>query len=127
MTNFTPWPDPHIILMELLDDLTASPVVGPRLHKDFQDEMPIIRVRKVGGGNDKITDFPRMSIDVYARTYPEASQLAEAIRQRLLAYPHITTAGRLDRCEVEASPFEVPWPDNTLRYLTATYVISTRR
>jgi hypothetical protein len=127
MTNFTPWPDPHIILMELLADLVDAPIVGPRLYENFQKDMPVIRVRKVGGSNDKITDFPRMSVDVYARTYPEASELAEAVRQRLLAYPHMTDAGRLDRCEVEASPFEVPWSDDTLRYLTATYVITTRR
>ncbi|HMG44993.1 MAG TPA: hypothetical protein VK611_26910 [Acidimicrobiales bacterium] len=128
MADLSPWPDPHVILMALLEDFTTSPVVGPRLHLDFQRDMPLIHVRKVGGTNDKITDFARMSVDVYCRTYPEASALAEGIRQRLMAYPYILPgAGRLDRCEVESSPFEVPWSDDTLRYLTATYLITTRR
>lgn len=127
MTDLSPWPDPHIILMEVLADLVDSDIVGPRLHANFQAEMPIIRVRKIGGSNDKLTDFARMAVDVYAATYPEASQLAEAVRQRLMAYPHFTDAGRMDRCEVEASPFEIPWSDDTLRYLTATYIITARR
>ncbi|HTF53593.1 MAG TPA: DUF3168 domain-containing protein [Pseudonocardia sp.] len=128
MADLPPWPDPHDLLAELLADLTVTDVVGPLLYAEFQDDMPLIRVRKVGGTNDKITDFPRMAVDVYTATYAESYELAEAIRQRLMSYPHITaSAGRLDRCEVETSPYEVPWPDPSTRYLTATYRISTRR
>lgn len=127
MTDLAPWPDPHDILIELFGDLTDSQVVGPLLYPEFQEDMPLIRVRKVGGINDKISDLPRVAVDVYAGTYAAARDLAEACRQRLISGPHITTAGRLDRCETESSWTEIPWPDPRTRYLSAIYRISTRR
>jgi len=127
MADLAPWPDPHLVLVNLLDDLIVSDIVGSQLQPDFQQDMPVIRVRKVGGTDDKLTDFVRMVVDVYAADYETSRDLSEAVRQRLLSYPHITTAGRLDRCETEASPFELPWPDPSTRYHTATYRLSFRR
>lgn len=127
MADLAPWPDPHDILIELFGDLTMSQVVGPLLYPEFQEDMPLIRVRKVGGVNDKLTSIDRMAVDVYAATYVVARDLAEACRQRLFSYPHRTSVGRLDRAETESSWAEVPWSDPNTRYLTAIYRISARR
>ena len=131
MPDLAPWPDPHDLLFVVLDDLTESPVVGPLLWPEFQKFMPLIRVRKVGGINDRLTDIPRMAVDVYAADYETSRNLAEAIRQRLLSETvkakFAPGVGRIDRVEVESSPFEVPWSDESTRYHTAIYRISTRR
>lgn len=130
MADLAAWPDVHDVLPLVFADLVADPdsqIVGPRLPNDLQDLLPLIRDRAIGGGDDRITDVPRVDIEVYAADYPTAWALAEAIRQRLLAYPHITAVGRIDKVITESRPAEIPHDDQAVRLVAATYRISFRR
>lgn len=126
MADLSPFPDVHAVLALVLADLAAT-VDGPRLPANFQKVMPIIRVIRIGGSSDQITDRPRIGVDVYAATYPDSWNIAEAVRQRLISGPHITSEGCLDRAVVEVGPHEIPWPDDLVRYHTATYTCALRR
>jgi hypothetical protein len=124
------WPDVHDVLHLLFASLVADAdmqVVGPRLPADLQDRLPLIRVRAIGGSDDRITDRTRVDVEVYAADYLTARGLAEAARQRLLAYPHMTEAGNVDRVETESRPAEIPHDDQAVRLVAATYRISLRR
>jgi hypothetical protein len=130
VTDLAAWPDVHDVLPLLFGDLVADPatqIVGPKLPPNYQDRMPLIRVRGIGGADDRITDRPRTDIETYATDYPTSRGLAEAIRQRLLAYPHITAAGNVDWVETESRPTEIPHDDPAVRLVAATYRISFRR
>lgn len=126
MADLAAWPDVHDVLPLLFADLGAT-VVGPRLPPDLQDRLPLIRVRGIGGADDRITDRNRVDVEAYAGDYPTSRDLAEAARQRLLAFPHITSAGNVDWVETESRPAEIPHDDQAVRLVAATYRISFRR
>lgn len=120
------WPDIHAVVADLLADLTTHPVVTS-LPADLQEQIPLYRVRRVGGPDDRITDQPRVDVEAYAGTWAQALTLAEEARQRLLAGRARTVAGVLDRAETEVGPFAVPYPDPGVRCCAATYRLSLRR
>jgi hypothetical protein len=134
VADLAAWPDVQGVLPLLLADLVADPdqqIVGARLPSDLQDHLPLIRVRPIGGSDDRFTDRTRTDVEVYGPIaddeYPAIRDLAEAIRQRLLAYPHITAAGNVDWVETELRPTEIPHDDPAVRLVAATYRISFRR
>lgn len=130
MADLAAWPDVHTVLPLLFADLVANPATqigGPRLPSDLQQRLPYVQVRAIGGAGDRITDRPRTDVRVYAATYPVARDLAGVCQQRLLNYPHITTAGNVDWVDTEVRPTEVPYEDETLRLIAATYRLSFRR
>src|SRR5690606_27896637 len=63
------WPDVHDVLFALFQDL-ADTVAGPRRPPNYQDQMPLVRVRRLGGADDRITDVARVDVEVYASTLP---------------------------------------------------------
>lgn len=123
------WPDPVPLLAELLQDLTASPVVGPRLYANFERDLPVIRVRVIGGTNsDSHTDNPRVVVDCFTSTYAAGVTLAGAARQRLIAGPHRTSSGDvLDRAQTEVRPIDIPYASADVHHFTAQYRLSLRR
>jgi hypothetical protein len=130
MADLAAFPDVHDVLPLVFADLVADPdrqIVGPRLPADLQDRMPLIHVRAIGGADDRFTDRPRTDVDIYTADYPTARDLAEACRQRLLGYPHMTDAGNVDWADTEVRPHEIPHDDPAVRLVAATYRISFRR
>lgn len=88
----------------------------------------VIRVRRIGGGDDRFTDAARIDVDVYAVDLSDAEATAEAARQRLISGPSFTAHGVLDRADTEVGPREVPSPDPAAyRVVSATYRVSVRR
>lgn len=129
MSPQAPWPDINKILTLALAD-KANKVVGPRLYANFEIDLPVIRVRRIGGNSDRETDYPRTVVDVYADTYEVAAELAEDLRQEFLvngSERFRTVHGRIDRCEVEVAPIEIPYSSPDVHHITATYRLSTRR
>jgi hypothetical protein len=127
--------DVHACLRALFADLVVNPAdVGTVIPADLQQRVtatptprPVIRVRRVGGPDDRFTDRPRVDVDVYSSTFSESSGLAERCRQRLISKPARTSAGVIDRAFTEVGPHEVPYTDPDVRLVTATYRVSMRR
>lgn len=133
MADLDVWPDVHSVLKLLFADLCDN-VVGPTRPPNYQNSMPMIRVRRLGGGDDRITDTARVDVEIYTSKdlengggWPVASSLARRVQQRLLNRPHVTEAGRIDTVETESSPAEIPHDDQAVRLVAATYRISFRR
>lgn len=121
-----PWPDPDLVLRELLAGLVTQEVVSV-LPSNLGEVLPLIRARRVGGTDDRITDRPRVDVEVYAPTAAIAKPLAEQVRQRMLAGAARTNAGVMDRAFTEVGPRELPYPNPAVRVWAATYRISLRR
>lgn len=135
MAELAAWPDVVDVLFELFADITVEvdgddytpETVGPRLPADLQDNLPLIRTRPIGGNDDRFTDRARVDVEAYHTDDRVSVAIAEACRQRLLAYPHMTDAGNIDWVDTESRPTEIPHDDQAVRLVAATYRISFRR
>lgn len=126
MTDRPPYPDVEVMLVDLLADLAPAGTVTP---PNLQAAMPYLRVKRIGGTDDLWSDFALVAIDAFDADRVTAQTLAEAVRQRLLTFPHVVTGvGTLDRAETATGPNEVPWSeDQTVRRFTASYRVVARR
>ncbi|MCO6011415.1 hypothetical protein NE236_41345 [Actinoallomurus purpureus] len=132
MPELGPFPDVERAVMDLLADLVTDPAdVGTRIPADLQTRLgagrKVIRVRCIGGDDDRFTDYPRVDVEVYASTRAVAMPLAETIRQRLISRPRQTAFGVIDRATTEVRPQEISYDDPDVRMVTATYRMSLRR
>ncbi|HWB37185.1 MAG TPA: hypothetical protein VHA75_14300 [Rugosimonospora sp.] len=113
------------IVAALLTDLGTT---GGETSTTLQDDLPFIRVRRIGGTDDRVTDVARVDVRVYAVSLSDAEDLSETIRQRLISGPASTEHGVLDRAVSEVGPQEVPGPDpDHYRVVSTTYRVSVRR
>ncbi|MFG2001685.1 hypothetical protein ACGFNU_21295 [Spirillospora sp. NPDC048911] len=119
------FPSAERIIAAVVDDLGE---VGAETSTTLQDDLPFIRVRRIGGADDQVTDIARVDVRVYAADLSGAKALAETIRQRLISGPSATADGVLDRAATEVGPQEVPGPDpDHYRVVSTTYRVSVRR
>lgn len=119
------WPLAARVVAEVLDDLGTT---GGETTANLKNELPFIRVRRIGGSDDGVTDVARVDVRVYDVDLGDAEDGAETIRQRLISGPAATSHGVLDRARTEAGPIEVPGPDpENYRIVSATYRVSVRR
>jgi hypothetical protein len=123
------YPDIERVVCDLLADLGGT---GTRTPADLQAVTPFLRVRRVGGVDDRVTDRARVDVEVFATTREAGEDLAEQVRQRLSVRGPlvVTSEGRpvvVDRSMLLAGPVEVPWPDVVVRMFHASYQLESRR
>jgi hypothetical protein len=123
------YPDVELVLCDLLADLGAC---GTRTPADLQTRLPFVRVRRVGGNDDQVTDRARVDVEVFALTRAAGESLTETIRGRLSVRGPVTvtSGGRpvvVDRAQLLAGPVELAWPDPEVRMFHATYQLESRR
>lgn len=123
MTPLAPFPDSEAVLMDLVEDLGNT---GEVTDDQLLDNLPFIRVGRIGGVDDLITDRPRLVVDTFAATRAQAYTLAETIRQRLTSGPSRVGSAVIDKAITLSGPQEVPWSPAVRRY-SASYQLSFRR
>ncbi|TDD97643.1 hypothetical protein [Actinomadura rubrisoli] len=123
------WPPAARIVGAVVDDVgTVVGETGTDLLVLLQGGQRVIRVRRIGGTDDRVTDIARIDVRVYAVDLSNAEVGSESVRQCLLSGPVATAHGVLDRAETEVGPQEVPSPDpENYRVVSATYRVSVRR
>lgn len=124
---FRRFPDVQRVLVDDLQTVAGEGRTGVETPADLQTRLPFIRVLRVGGGSDRVSDRAAVDIDVFASTYTEAEELAERVRQHIVGPP--PPIARLDKAVCETGPRELPWgdDDNGVRRFGATYLITARR
>lgn len=134
MADLAAFPDVEYMIKDLLADLVTDPDdVGMVIPTDLQTRVtadpprPVIRIRCIGGVDDRISDHPRVDVEVFAATRAAAFPLAETVRQRLISRPRMTSYGLIDRVQTETRPQQIPYDDPDVRRVTATYRVSLRR
>lgn len=119
------FPDVETALLELFADLATCGTATP---SDFgASSLPFIRVIRIGGGDDRYTDSPRIGIDAFGADRMAAYNLAESVRQMLLAFPLVVSAGVIDRVITNTGPMEVDWGNINIRRFYAAYTVLLRR
>jgi len=121
----TPYVDAEALLVAALADFGEVGTVLP----DGLADLPLyIRVRRVGGADDRITDVARMAVDVCAATRQAAWRQARLVQQYLISGPRaVPGVGIIDRVRTEVGPQETPYDTPGVRCVTAIYVVSSRR
>jgi len=118
-----PYIDTEAAVVALLADFTP----GTRTPVDLRDRLPYVRIYRIGGTDDGVTDAAQVAIDVFGVTRAEAWQVARTVQATMLDRPHATSAGVVDRVRTATGPTEAPYTDTTIRLVTATYEVQTRR
>lgn len=125
MPLLAPFPPVERIVAAVVTDLGET---GSETSTDLQDSLPFIRIRRIGGSDNRVTDTARIDVRVYDAELSDAFVLSETIRQLLISGPTATPHGVLDRAETEVAPQEVPGPDpDHYRVVSTTYRVSVRR
>lgn len=122
------FPNVEDALVVALADFVAAGRVVTETPPDLAAKLPMIRVGRRGGGDDGVTDKPRVDIEIFAATRAVGIPLAEAVRQHLIKAPAFRPGDPFDRIVCDSGPQEVPWGDGkTVRRWIATYTIRSRR
>lgn len=115
--------DIEVVLMVALADLAETDTVTP------DDDIDVgIRINRVGGTDDGITDYPRVEISCYAPTRNEAQQLAERVRRRMLALggEAFVVDGQkvtIDFCRTDTPPEGVPYDNPDRDRVVSWYLL----
>ncbi|MFF1417635.1 hypothetical protein [Streptomyces sp. NPDC058280] len=93
---------------------------------DLERQIPMIRVERIGGGDDRFSAHPRVAVDVFAATVDEARELASRVRDSLvfLSGPVPGAVIRSVRCD--SGPSRQPWENESVHRRGATYTVSLR-
>lgn len=120
------FPDVTRLLVTELEVWVADAAhTGPETPADLQEKLPFIRAYRIGGGRDRLSDFPTVTVDVFASSYSEAEALAEDVSQWLCGPP--PPIALLDRVDPDVAPRLLPWGDERIFRFQAQYTVVTRR
>jgi hypothetical protein len=124
MSELAPgWADAEKVVMALLAPIartvtsTPNPLVAP-----------LIRVQRVGGSDDGITDHPRVEVAVFGVDRAQAWDLAERARQVILASPRTVVDGQLiDNAKTDTPATQTPYDNADVRRVVAQFRFAWRR
>lgn len=117
------FPDIEKALVGYLGSLAAT---GDQTPESL--DRPFIRVQRVGGFDDGLTDRARVEIATYAPTRRESQALAEQVRQTMHACDSTDAAGvHIDHVMTEAQTGRTPYENEDVRRVAAIYRLSVRR
>lgn len=121
------FPDTESVVMDwVAENFPAATVISVGAPEgDAWD--PLVRVLGTGGIDDRITDYPLVDVDTFSRDRQTAYDLCEAIRARLLEFPHRVSGALIDRVQTNRRPSRGPWQDENVHRYMASYVLSIRR
>lgn len=122
------FPDIEETVMALLDPIAPADTVTPE-----KITTPVIRVLRVGGSDNGITDFPRVEVSCFAPTRNQAREMSELCRQVILAskassveIPDGPTV-YIDNARTDTPPQQVPYDNPDLTRAQAYYRFALRR
>lgn len=138
MTTVLPkLPPPARVFRELLlanaehiPGLAAARVGGDFAYN--RKSMPFyVRIESLPGSSWQLGADLVIDVEVFAQRYLEAEDRSFDIERIALGYPHVVRVdGRtvvLDKVTLNTGPAELPWSDEGVTRMGATYVISIRR
>jgi hypothetical protein len=134
MTELTAFNDIETVLMDWLEAtfpelapsssaLHVTSVGAPSSASDY----PFVRVTRIAGGDDRITDMSTVDVEVFSPDRSTAFALSETIRARLLGYPIRVSGALIDSVYTETAPTRLVWADPNVHRYQATYQLSARR
>lgn len=128
MIELGAWPDAEAVVMTMLEGIATTVTSTPP-----EITSPVIRVQRVGGADDYITDYPTMAVAVLYPLQAEgdtaaAWTMAEHVRQKILASPATQVGAVLvDRATTVTPAAQQPYDNPGIRFIPAIYQLEWRR
>lgn len=118
------FPDVETVLIALIQGSGIVAQVGADLPENLQYRMPFALVVRSGGGDDGISDFPTVDVELYTNLKTDGKRLSEHLRQRLT---RPMPGWPLDRIETVGAITELPFGGRNVRRWSNTFRATTRR
>lgn len=93
---------------------------------DLEDNLPMIRVERIGGPDGRFSAHPRVAVDVFAATADEARVLAGRVRDVLVFVSGSVGNSVVRGVRCDAGPSRQPWANESVHRRGATYTVSLR-
>jgi hypothetical protein len=121
------WPDVEALLVSALAGVGGARRVGTNTPADLASWLPMIQVGRVGGADDRLSDYPHVDVDCFAASRYAAGTLAGTVRSAVLALRHTDVGGVLvDDVETLTGPMWVDYADPTIWRYLLTFEITLR-
>lgn len=125
----TLYPNVEDVLMAFLADIEETDTEPP-----IEDDGIGIQINRVGGSDDGITDYPRVSVTCHHPDPRGASNLARRVQQRMLNISgrEIVVDGEpkpvcVDFCRTDTPPEAEPYENPEARREIAYYLLGLQR
>lgn len=92
----------------------------------LETQLPVVRVKRIGGFDERFADHPRVAVDVFAATADEARTLAGQIRDALLFLRGPVNGAVIRSVRCDSGPSRQPWENEAIHRRGATYTVSLR-
>ncbi|MFF3142158.1 hypothetical protein ACFVRU_10610 [Streptomyces sp. NPDC057927] len=93
---------------------------------DLETRLPVIRVERIGGSDERFALRPRVAVDVFAATADEARTLASRVRDELLFLRGPVNGAVIRDIRCDSGPTRQPWANEAVIRRGATYTVSLR-
>lgn len=123
MQELPAFPDAELVVMALLADLATVVTSTPEGIAG-----PLVRVARIGGTDDGVTDYARVEVLCYHTTRPLSQVLATACRVRISAAGGTAAGGVLiDRAYPDVAPTHESYRNPDVRAVPGIYRFEWRR
>ncbi|BDM70611.1 hypothetical protein HEK616_40980 [Streptomyces nigrescens] len=92
----------------------------------MEENLPVIRVQRLGGYDERFADHPRVAVDVFAATADEARALASQLTEALLFLRGPVNGAVIRDVRCDAGFSRLPWANELVHRRGATFTISLR-
>lgn len=93
---------------------------------DLEKRLPVIRVERGGGDEERFSANPRVFVDVFAASADEARTLANSVRDALLFLRGPVNGAVIRGVRCDSGPSRQPWANELVHRRGATYTVSLR-
>lgn len=93
---------------------------------DLEARLPVIRVGRVGGSDERFSLHPRIDVDVFAATADAARILANEVRDALVMLTGPVNGAVIRGVRCDSGPSRLPWDNGDIYRRGATYTVSLR-
>ncbi|MET7939634.1 hypothetical protein [Streptomyces sp. NPDC005302] len=107
-------------------EATFDVFAGAETPADLETRLPVIRVERGGGVDDRFATHPRVYVDVFAATADEARTLAASVRDALLFLRGPVNGAVIRDVRCDSGPSRQPWANERVHRRGATYTVSLR-
>lgn len=120
------FPDIELLVVAYLSSF-AGVNVSLETPNTLSATLPFVRVTRVAGGDDYVTDVATIDLDIFSDTRYNCNVVSQAVHGYMHRLRH-TSVGNLlvDHVETVTSPMYVDYGDENLRRNVASYQIHTR-
>ncbi|MDX2978139.1 hypothetical protein ACTFBT_01290 [Streptomyces microflavus] len=93
---------------------------------DLENKLPLIRVQRIAGADDRFSQHPAVAVDVFAATADEARTLSNSVRDALVFLRGPVPGAVIRGVRCISGPSRQPWANEAIHRRGATYTVSLR-